>query len=61
MTLEKQFNNFLQNVQVQLCSLPFQKKKKKKTWLIQLLIFMYTVVKMFNKIDNPSKQTVVVI
>lgn len=30
MTLEKQFNNFLQNVQVQLCSLPFQKKKKKK-------------------------------
>lgn len=29
MTLEKQFNNFLQNVQVQLCSLPFQKKKKK--------------------------------
>lgn len=30
MTLEKQFNNFLQNVQVQLCSLPFQKKQKKK-------------------------------
>lgn len=60
MTLEKQFNNFLQNVQVQLCSLPFQKKQK-KTSLIQLLFFMYTVVKMFNKIENPSKQTVVVI
>lgn len=58
MTLEKQFNNFLQNVQLQLCSLPFQKNQ---TWLIPLFIFMYTVVKMFNKIDNPSKQTVVVI
>lgn len=29
MTLEKQFNNFLQNVQVQLCSLPFKKQTKK--------------------------------
>lgn len=45
----KQFNNFLQNVQVQWLP-PFS-----KTWEYPIIHCMYTVVKMLNKIDNPSK------
>lgn len=58
MSLEKKklFNNFLQNVQVYFLFPP-----RPKTWLIPLYIVCTQLKKMPNKIDNTSKQTVVVI